>query len=46
VRKFKDWHTVPTEAVEISLEILKIQLNTVLGDLLQLTLLEWGGWTR
>lgn len=38
--------TVPTEAVEISLEVLKPQVKTVLGNLLQLTLLELGSWTR
>ena len=41
------WHRLPREVVESpSSEIFKCCLDMVLGNLLWVTLLEWGGWTR
>jgi len=41
----KQWNRLPRYVVEFpSVEILKTQLGTVLGNLLQLTLLEEGGF--
>ncbi|KAK4830662.1 hypothetical protein QYF61_012542 [Mycteria americana] len=46
VRVTKCWHRSPREVVESPrLEIFKSHLDTVLGNLLQVTLLGQGGWT-
>ena len=43
----KHWHRLPREALESpSLEIFKTQPDTVLDNLLWLTMLVQGGWTR
>lgn len=43
----KHQNRLPREVLESpSVEIPKLQLDMVLGNLLQLALLEWRGWTR
>jgi len=47
VRVSEHWHRLPREVVESPpLEILKSCLDVVLGNLLQVALLEHGGWSR
>jgi len=46
VRVIKHWHRLRREVVECPLlEIFKIHLDMVLGNLIQVTLLEQEGWT-
>jgi len=47
LRMTEHWSRLPREVVESpSLEILKIRLAVFLCNLLQMTLLWQGGWTR
>jgi len=47
VRVTKHWQRLPGAAVHsLSLEILKTQLDMVLGNQFEVALLEQGGWIR
>jgi len=47
VRVAEHWHRLPRKVVESPfLEILKSHVDTGLGNLLYVALLEQGGWTR
>jgi len=47
LRVMEPWHRLPREVMESpSLEIFKTCLDAVLCNLLYVTLLQQGGWTR